>query len=378
MATDVRNTLGKLARARALMHQHGLDFIVAGPSADLFYLTGFKSHTSERMTLFILPQEAPAYIVLPAFEAALLPPLGDEVVVRTWGEQDNPARLAAQLIASRASALPDRFPCTIGVADQLWSVFLLRLQAELPRAAFTSASTILTPMRQIKDVDEIEKLRSSGQAADDVFMEMVQRPFIGRSEAEVGREIVERLRAKGLEVPGHAIVAAGPNSASPHHHTGDRVIEAGDVIVLDFGGTVGGYYSDITRTVFAGEAPLSGAEELHVYGLVAGAQEAAVQAARPGISCEALDAVARDYLTEAGYGQYFTHRLGHGIGLDGHEPPYIVAGNSTPLQASMAFSIEPGLYLPGKFGVRIEDTVVLGPGGAERLNNAPREITIVS
>ncbi len=377
MVTGVRNTLGKLARARALMHQHGLDFIVAGPSADLFYLTGVTSHTSERMTLFILPQEAPAYIVVPTFEAALLPPLSDEIVVRTWGEQDNPARLAAQLIASGANALPGGFACTIGVADQLWSVFLLRLQAELPRAAFTSASAVLTPMRQIKDAGEIEKLRVSGQAADQVFDEMVKGPFIGRSEAEVGREIVERLRAKGLEVPGHAIVASGPNSASPHHHTGDRVIQAGDAIVLDFGGTVGGYYSDITRTVFAGEPPSPGSEELHVYGLVAAAQEAAVRAARPGLTCEKLDAVARNHFIEAGYGQYFTHRLGHGIGLDGHEPPYIVGGNSTPLQPSMAFSIEPGLYLPGKFGVRIEDIVVLGPEGAERMNNAPREITVV-
>lgn len=378
MVTEIRNSVGRLARARALMHQHGLDFILAGPSADLFYLTGVTSHTSERMTLFILPQEAPAYMVVPTFEAALLPPLTDEVVVRTWGEQDNPARLAAQLVASGANALPGGFACTIGVADQLWSVFLLRLQAELPRAAFTSASAVLTPMRQIKGADEVEKLRTSGQAADEVFQEMVERPFIGRSEAEIGHEIVERLRAKGLEVPGHAIVASGPNSASPHHHTGDRIIQAGDVIVLDFGGTVGGYYSDITRTVFAGQGPATGSEELHVYGLVAAAQEAAVQAARPGLPCEELDAVARNHFVEAGYSQYFTHRLGHGIGLDGHEQPYIVGGNTTPLQPSMAFSIEPGLYLPGKFGVRIEDIVVLGPDGAERMNNASRDVTVVN
>src|SRR5688500_2531003 len=239
MPSQVRSATGRLARARTLMHQHGLDFVVAGPSADLFYLTGAKSHTSERMTLFILPQEAPAYIVLPGFEAALLPAMGDEVLVKTWGDQYNPAWLASQLIASSASALPDRFPCTIGVSDQLWSVFLLQLQAELPRAGFTSASTVLTPLRQVKQPDEIDKLRISGQAADQVFAEIIERPFIGRSEADIGREIVERLRAKGLEVPGHAIVASGPNSASPHHHTGERVIEAGDAIVLDFGGTVG-------------------------------------------------------------------------------------------------------------------------------------------
>src|SRR5439155_3230209 len=164
---------------------------------------------------------------------------------------------------------------------------------------------------------------------------------------------------------------------SPHHHAGERVIENGDVVVLDFGGTVEGYYSDVTRTVFVGGLPEPGSEQARVYGLVATAQEAAVQAARPGMECEALDAVARDLLTQAGYGEYFTHRLGHGIGLDGHEPPYLVKGNATPLQPGMAFSIEPGLYLPGKFGVRIEDTVALQETGAERLNNAPRGVVVV-
>jgi Xaa-Pro aminopeptidase len=148
--------------------------------------------------------------------------------------------------------------------------------------------------------------------------------------------------------------------------------------VLDFGGTLNGYFSDITRTVFVGSLPETDSEEERVYNLVAGAQEAGVRAARPGMTCEALDRVARDLLDVAGYGQYFIHRLGHGIGLDGHEPPYLVQGNATLLEPGMTFSVEPGLYLPGKFGVRIEDTVALREGGAQRLNEATREIVVVS
>ncbi|HUP26789.1 MAG TPA: Xaa-Pro peptidase family protein [Chloroflexia bacterium] len=367
----------RLAKARSLMHVHGLDYIMVGPSADLYYLTGARSHTSERMTLFILPQEGPASIVVPGFEAALLPPLGDEIQVKTWGERDNPARLAALQIASAANHSPGGFSCTIGASDQLWSVFLLRLQAELPRATFTSASTVLSALRQIKSADEVENLRTSGEAADAVFAEIIERPFIGRTEAEIGQEIVDGLKARGLEVPGHAIVASGPNSASPHHHTGSRRIEAGDAIVLDFGGTVGGYYSDITRTVFAGRAPEPGSEETHVYGLVAAAQQSAFEAARPGMTCEDLDSVARSLLEAAGYGEFFNHRLGHGIGLDGHELPYLVSGNTAQLQPGMAFSLEPGLYLPGKFGIRIEDIVVLEQAGARRMNNADRGIVVV-
>ena len=367
----------RLAQARSLMHAHGLDYIVVGPSADLFYLTGAQKGQSERLLLLILSQAGPAYLLLPAFEASSLRDLPEEVFVRTWEESDNPARMAASLIASGSHSHPGGLQCTVGVGDTLWSVFLLRLQGELPRAAFTTASTVLTTMRQIKSEEEIEALRRSGSIADQVFNEMRERPFTGRTETDIALEIQARLRSHGLTVPGLPIVASGPNGASPHHHTGERVIERSDVVVLDFGGTWQGYYSDITRTVFAGVAPEPTSEEANVYNLVATAQDVAVRAVRPGMACESLDAVARDFLAEAGYGEYFTHRLGHGIGLEGHEPPYLVEGNDTQLQPGMAFTIEPGLYLPGRFGVRVEDTVYLSDAGAVRLNNVDRGVVVM-
>jgi Xaa-Pro aminopeptidase len=194
---------------------------------------------------------------------------------------------------------------------------------------------------------------------------------------QIAQEIASMLKERGLELEGVPIVGSGPNSASPHHHSGERTIETGDVVVLDFGGTLEGYFSDITRTVFVGGLPGPGSEEAKVYKLVAAAQEAAVRAARPGMVCEQLDTVARDIITQAGYGEYFIHRLGHGIGLDGHEPPYIVQGNRTELRPGMSFSVEPGVYLPGRFGVRVEDTVYLTERGAVRANNASREMLAV-
>jgi D-alanyl-D-alanine dipeptidase len=359
------------------MHAHALDYLVVGPSADLIYLLGAHNHVSERLALLLVPQEGPAHVVLPAFEAPVLPSLPPDVHVTTWGETDNPARIAATLIASGMSAHPGGVQLTIGVSDRVWAVFLLRLQAELPRAAFTTASHVLSALRLLKSEAEIALLRESGRRADEVFEEIIRRPFAGRSELAIAQEIAGLLKDRGLALDHLPIVASGPNSASPHHLPGERVIKAGDAIVLDFGGTLEGYYSDITRTVFVGEAPQAASEKARVYALVAAAQAAAVQAARPGMPCEELDAVARDIITEAGYGEYFNHRLGHGLGLDGHEPPYLVRGNSQTLQPGMAFSIEPGVYLPGKFGVRVEDSVVLRQDGAERFNNVTREMVVV-
>jgi Xaa-Pro aminopeptidase len=374
---DIEVYNSRLARARSLMHPHGLDYLLVGPSADLYYLVGAQHRTSERLALLLLPQEGPGHMVVPFFEAPSLPPLPRDVQVATWDEDQNPARLVANLISSATGTHPGGAHVTIGVSDRVWALFLLQVQAELPRAAFTRASGVLSSLRQIKVPEEVDLLRRSGAIADQVFDEIVRGRFTGRSEQDVGQEIAALLKAGGLQVEGSPIVASGPNSASPHHHTGDRVIERGDVVVLDFGGTLQGYYSDITRTVFVGREPDPDPERGVVYNLVAAAQEKAFRAARPGMSCESLDAVARDFLTEAGFGQYFIHRLGHGIGLDGHEPPYLVKGNSAVLQPGMAFSIEPGLYLPGNFGVRVEDCVALHEQGAERLNNASRDITVV-
>jgi Xaa-Pro aminopeptidase len=359
------------------MHVPGLDFLVVGPSADLTYLTGAHLRASERLSALVLPQEGPAWMIVPGFEASSLPGLPEGVAVRAWGESDNPVRIVASVIGESMHTAPGGANVTIGVGERLWSVFLLRLQSELPRAAFTPASAVMTQARQVKTAGEIELLAKAGELADQAFLEMIQQPFIGRKEIEVAQQFADMLKMKGLSVAELPIVGSGPNSASPHHNSGERVIEAGEAIVLDFWGIYEGYYADCTRTVWTGRAPAEGSEEERVYRTVAQAQEAGVQSARPGMTCEALDAVARNIITEAGYGEYFSHRLGHGIGLDGHEPPYLVQGNDVVLQDGMAFSVEPGIYIPGRFGVRVEDSVALVGGKAMRFNNTDRGIVVV-
>lgn len=368
--TDTSSYDARLKSVRRLMSANGLDFLVVGPSADMVYLTGAHLRPSERLGVLILPQVGPPQFVLPAFEAPSLPELPAGTQVRTWGESDNPAHLVANIIASGESKGPGGMNCTIGVAERLWSIFLLRLQSELPRAAFTPATSILSAARQIKLAGEIALMQRAGALADAGFEELVTKPFIGKSEIQVAGEFAEILKAQGLTMTDLPIVASGPNGASPHHHAGGRIIAPGDPIVLDFSGTLDDYGFDCTRTVYAGGVPAPDSEEAKVHGIVAKAQEAGVQEARPDMECQALDKVVRDIITQAGYGEYFTHRLGHGLGLDIHEPPYLVEGNSTPLKNGMAFSIEPGIYIPGRFGVRIEDIVALVDGKAVRMNNS--------
>jgi len=363
----------RITRAASKMQESGLDYIIVGPSADLRYLTGAKLNTSERLSLLVLGKSGEGVMVTPFFEAPILPALPTSIEIKTWGETENPAQLVADYISTGGGDSP-----VVGVADHVLSVFLLRIQHLLPNARFTHAAPVLSALRLIKTPEEVDLLRKAGSLADEVFAEIKGMQFSGRTEMQVGEHIANLLKERRTEIAHLPIVGSGPNSASPHHHTGERTIQEGDVLVLDFGGPYEGYFSDITRTVFVGHAPEPGSEEEKGYNLVREAQQAAFEAARPGITAEALDAVARDILSGAGYGEYFSHRLGHGVGLDGHEPPYIVSGNSQVLEPGMAFSIEPGLYLPGRFGVRVEDLVIMGDTAAERLNNAPRDITVVA
>jgi D-alanyl-D-alanine dipeptidase len=229
-------------------------------------------------------------------------------------------------------------------------------------------------LRAVKDAEELEALRRAARAADAAFADVLGVRFAGRREVEVAADLAEALRAHGHESVEFTIVGSGPNGASPHHEAGERRIGPGDAVVLDFGGRMAGYCSDITRTVVVGE-PEPELERVHA--IVRAAQEAGVRAVRPGVPCEAVDAAARAVIEEAGYGAAFVHRTGHGIGLDVHEPPYIVAGNRTPLEPGMTFSVEPGIYLAGRFGVRIEDIVAVTPDGVERLDQAPRGLARV-
>ena len=232
----------------------------------------------------------------------------------------------------------------------------------------------------VKDADEIELLRLAAHAADRVVAQIAAGRLVGRTEADVAREVRDRLLAEGHETAEFAIVGSGPNSASPHHEASERVIQAGEPIVLDIGGSLSGYGSDITRTLWVtGGDAAKGPDEAfrHLFGVLHGAQAAATRAVRPGVACEAIDAAARRPIEAEGYGEAFFHRTGHGIGLEAHEDPYMIAGNAEPLQAGMAFSVEPGIYLVGRYGARIEDIVVCGPDGPIALNEAPRELYVV-
>jgi Xaa-Pro aminopeptidase len=359
-----------LDRAAAAMNDAGVDALLIGPGADLRYLTGYHALPLERLTLLVARADGSHRLVVPTLErpraeAAGLPAAVEVVDV---GETDD----AFAAVAAGLHGLGDS--ARLGVGDRLWSTFLLGLQDALPRATWTRASTVTRELRMRKAADEIDALRRAGQAIDRVHSQvpMLLRP--GRTEAEVGRDIAELIVAEGHDVVNFVIVASGPNGASPHHDTGERRLEAGDGVVVDIGGTLDAYCSDCTRDYVVGRAP-DGYDEAHA--ALETAQRAACDAARPGVTAESVDAAARDVLADAGYGEFFIHRTGHGIGLEEHEDPYIVAGNDLVLEPGMAFSIEPGVYLPGRFGMRIEDIVVVTEDGSERLNTLERAAVAV-
>lgn len=363
----------RLARAAAAAAAGDLDALLIGVGSDLRYLTGYAAMPLERLTLLVVPSSGRPSLVVPrlelgAAEAGVRPALG----IRTWDETDDPYAVAL------AGLRPD---AAVAVSDTMLAMHVLRLQGGLgPAARMGLASGVLRELRMHKDDDEIALLRLAAQAADRVVASIAAGRLIGRTEADVAREVRERLIAEGHEEAHFAIVGSGPNSASPHHDASDRVIQAGEPIVLDIGGTLDGYGSDITRTLWVtgGDADRGPDERFrHLFSVLYAAQAAGTRAARAGITCAGVDAAARAVIDGEGYGEAFFHRTGHGIGLDGHEDPYLVVGNDLPLALGMAFSVEPGIYLPGEYGARIEDIVVCGPDGPLVLNQAPRELYVI-
>jgi Xaa-Pro aminopeptidase len=370
-----RERLDRAARATA---DSGFDALLVGVGPDLRYLTGYEALPLERLTMLIVaPGDDPIRLVVPRLEeSAAQAGCRTDVPIVTWEETESPHALVASIVHDRAGAGALR----LGVSDRLWAFHLLHLQEAVAGAGFESATRALRVLRMTKDADEIELLRLAAQAADRVIAQIASGRLVGRTEADVAHEVRERLSAEGHEEAHFAIVGSGPNSASPHHEASDRVIQAGEPIVLDIGGTLGGYGSDITRTLWAtgGDAAMGPDEEFrHLFGVLRAAQEKATRTVRPGVACESVDAAARDLIDAEGYGEAFFHRTGHGIGLEGHEDPYLVAGNRERLAEGMAFSVEPGIYLSGRYGARIEDIVVCGPDGAIVLNEVPRDLRVV-
>jgi Xaa-Pro aminopeptidase len=376
----------RLTAARGGARAAGVDALCIGVGADLRYLTGYEAMPLERLTMLLVPatDDGPLTLIAPRLEetpARTCPAAAAGAVeLVTWEETEDPM----DLVAGRLSAALGRNAAdlrSVAVNDALRAAFVLGLQRVLPGASFSLASGVLGRLRMRKDADEVALLRRAAHAADRVVLAMADGRLVGRTEADVAREVRERLLAEGHDEAEFSIVASGPNSASPHHHPGERVIGAGEPIVIDIGGTVGGYGSDITRTLWVtggdgGTGPEP--EFLRLYDVLQRAQAIASAAVRPGVACEAIDAAARDVITDAGFGPRFFHRTGHGIGLEGHEEPYLVAGNAEPLAPGYAFSVEPGIYVEGRYGARIEDIVVCTEHGGESLNEATRDLLVVT
>ncbi|HEX2193218.1 MAG TPA: Xaa-Pro peptidase family protein [Acidimicrobiales bacterium] len=354
-------------KVRRRMAELDVDALLLSLGADLPWLTGYTAMPLERLTMLVLAADGDATLVVPRLEEPRVEPRPELFAIRAWDETDDPVAEVASLVGGRPS---------LAVSDRTWATSLLRLQAALPRARWQAASVVTGPLRAVKDGAEVAALRRAASAADRVAAALVRGdvPLLGRTEAEVSRELGDRLLAEDHQVVNFAIVGSGPNSASPHHEPGPRVIGADEAVVCDFGGTLDGYCSDITRTVFTGEPP---PEFRDLYTVLQAAQAAAVDAACVGVPCEDVDGVARRAITEGGYGPFFVHRTGHGIGLEEHEDPYLVGGNCEPLAPGHAFSVEPGIYVPGRWGARIEDIVVATTAGPDPLNGVDHDLAVV-
>ena len=357
----------RMERVRARMSELGVDVLLLSLGADLPWLTGYEAMPLERLTMLVVTASDPAVLVVPRLEAPRVEEHTEVFTIRPWAESDDPVAIVASL-AGRARH--------VAVSDRTWATFVLALQAAIPSATWQCSSSVTGPLRAVKDESEIEALQAASAAADRVAAALLAGdiPLVGRPERAVSGEIGRRLVAEGHDRVNFAIVGSGPNSASPHHDAGSRVISSGEPVVCDFGGTMAGYCSDITRTVWTGEPT---AEQREMYDLLQRAQACGVSAAKVGASCEEVDGAARSVICEGGYGEAFIHRTGHGIGLEEHEDPYIVAGNRTALAAGHAFSVEPGIYLSGRFGARIEDIVVATGSGPLALNRVSHDLTVV-
>ncbi|CAN3129451.1 Xaa-Pro peptidase family protein [Mycobacterium sp. smrl_JER01] len=360
----------RLRAAAAAADAAGLAGLVVTPGYDLRYLVGSRAQTFERLTALVLPATGDPTIVVPRLELAALrdsavPEL--VVAVRDWVDGDDPYRLVAD-------AMPGGVPLDVAVTDSMPALHLLPL-ADVLGAVPVLATDVLRTLRMIKDPAEVDALRKAGAAIDRVHARVPQFLVPGRTEADVAADIAEAIVAEGHSEVAFIIVGSGPHGADPHHECSDRELRAGDVVVVDIGGPYDpGYNSDSTRTYSIGEPD---AEVARRYAVLQRAQRAAVEIVRPGVTAEQVDAAARAVLAAEGLAEAFVHRTGHGIGLSVHEEPYIVAGNSLPLQEGMAFSVEPGIYFPGQWGARIEDIVIVTADGAESVNNRPHDLVVV-
>lgn len=367
MSPDTPNEvfLQRWSRTRERIAAAGADGILLGGGSDLSHLTGYEAMPLERITAFagrLSPSDSKPALIVPALEAARVRPRPSVYSVKSWDDNADP-------VEAIAVELPDSG--SVVVSDDLWAMHVIGLQRHAPGVALIPIGEAIGGLREIKSSAERDALAEAGSLADKVMTQIQggEVPLVGRTEAEIAADISGRLLGAGHDTVEFVIVASGPNSASPHHHPGSRVVQADEIVLFDFGGRFNGYCSDSTRCVYTGPIP---DEVRFVYTILAAAQEAAVLEAQPGRSLAEVDLAARSIIGGAGFGDNFIHRTGHGIGVEIHEPPYVSELNSDPIEVGHAFSIEPGIYFPGKWGVRLEDIVVIEADGARRCNNSDR------
>lgn len=357
----------RMHRAAEEAARQGFEALVVAPSPDLAYLTGYDPMPLERPTLLVLRADRHPMMLVPELERALAAasPGGAAIELVSWPDGIDPYAEAARLLPVEGR---------VAVGDRLWASHVIGLQLAVPALSFAPASPVIGRLRAVKDEEELTALRRAARGADETFRQICTMPFLGRREEQIAADLADLLVRNGHTTADFTIVASGANAASPHHEPGGRTILPRDAVVLDFGGALGGYFSDTSRTVVVGEPP-TGFDR--VYDVVRQAQAAACDAVRPGVAAQEIDGVARGIITDAGFGPRFIHRTGHGIGLEVHEPPYIVEGNDWVMEPGTTFSVEPGVYLEGEFGVRIEDIVAVTADGVDRLNRSTRELQIV-
>ncbi|MGO4254905.1 aminopeptidase P family protein [Marmoricola sp. RAF53] len=359
------------ARMRGVVDQAvaaGLTGAVVTPGPDLVWLTGYQpTAITERLTALVLAADHPPTLLVPRLERpdAEAAEGATAVTFADWTDGTDPYDAVAPLLRGDGS---------YAISDSAWAMHLLGFQGVLPGSSYRSMTHSLPMLRAVKDANEIGRLAAAGAAADAAYGEIKKVRFAGRKETEVAADLAGLLREFGHSQVDFTVVGSGPNGANPHHEAGGRTIQPGDAVVLDFGGLKHGYGSDTTRTVCVGE-PTSEIQEIH--DIVRAAQQAGVDAVRVGVACQEIDRAARAVITEAGYGAEFLHRTGHGIGVTTHEPPYMVEGEEQPLVPGMCFSVEPGIYLAGRFGVRIEDIVTVTEDGPRSFNNTDHRLAVV-
>lgn len=352
----------RIQKVQEKMIGQGIDCLFLSPSINLKYLTGYEAKMDERLVLLILPSKGePVFVAPKLYEAFVATTPIDHKVF--WEDQDNPHEIVLREMKKCGMASG-----SIATENSMPAAFIVPLQAQLPATTFGLANHLFEDLREIKNNAEIELLKKSAHIIDNILKKVIlEKEIIGRSEAELAAELEYEMKRSGMEGPSFSpIIASGANSASPHHKTGLDSIKENQPLLMDLGGIWNGFCSDMSRTIFLGNQP----DELFmkVYEIVLGAQKKGIEAVGPNVSAESIDAIVREEITRNGYGDYFIHRTGHGIGMEVHETPYIVAGNDGILKPGMLFSIEPGIYLPGKFGVRIEDIVLVTDTGCQVLN----------